>query len=293
MDYLIDLYLEYLSHIRDPKTVRQKRYWLNHLLKFGSLNLNSQNLVEFYKFLKDKGLKDNTIEQVIRDARKFILWVQKHYPDWNAFFDDETFEEIKLAKRKNLKPKEEETFTEEQLKLVLETTKDYGIFYYFTLLLAFSGLRLSEALSLKVSDFSEVSPKLWEIKVREAKFGKERIAYLILPEEYSTAWRFFLTRAKYRKGLWRYKFPSGGKVYHLTSDKVVKFYLWLSKELGFKVNAHKFRKTFTVWLLKKGLDIASVQKLLGHSTAKTTLEVYAKVHHEDLKNSLISISNKI
>jgi len=114
-DILLENYLEYLSRIRDPKTVRQKRYWLNHLLKFGSLNLNSQNLVEFYKFLKDKGLKDNTIEQVIRDARKFILWVQKHYPDWNAFFDDETFEEIKLAKRKNLKPKEEETFTEEQL----------------------------------------------------------------------------------------------------------------------------------------------------------------------------------
>ncbi len=123
MDYLIERYLEYLSHIRDPKTVRQKRYWLNHLLRFGSLNLNFQNLVEFYKSLRDKGLKDNTIEQVIRDARKFILWVQKHYPELEASFDDETFEEIKLAKRRNLKPKEEESFTEEQLQKILDGLK--------------------------------------------------------------------------------------------------------------------------------------------------------------------------
>jgi len=40
-------------------------------------------------------------------------------------------------------------------------------------------------------------------------------------------------------------------------------------------------------LLKNGLDIASVQKLLGHSTAKTTLEVYAKIHEKELKENLI------
>jgi integrase len=135
------------------------------LERFGSLDLSSQNLVKFYKFLKDKGLKNNTIEQVLRDAWKFILWVQKHYPDWNAFFDKETFEEIKLAKRKRLKQKEEETFTEDQLREVFEATKDYGIFYYFTLLLAFSGLRLSEALALHTSDFKGISDHLWEMRI--------------------------------------------------------------------------------------------------------------------------------
>jgi len=291
MDYLIDRYLEYLSHIRDPKTVRQKKYWLAHLERFGTLNLSARNLAEFFRYLKEKGLKDNTIEQILRDARKFIRWVQKHYPETEAYFDDETFEEIKLAKRKNLKPKdEEETFTDEQLKLILETAKDYGIFFYFTLLLAYSGLRLSEALALTVKDFNQLSENVWEIKVREAKFGKGRTAYLILPEEYISSWRYFITKAKYRKGLWRYKYPTGGKVYTLTSDKVVKFYLWLSEELGFKVNAHKFRKTFTVWLLKRGLDIASVQKLLGHSSAKTTLEYYAKINEEDLREQVLKIS---
>jgi len=39
-----------------PKTVRQKRYWLNYLLKIGSLNLNSQNFMGFTNALKTKGL---------------------------------------------------------------------------------------------------------------------------------------------------------------------------------------------------------------------------------------------
>jgi len=90
MDYLTDRYLEYLSHIRDPKTVRQKRYWLAHLERFGTLNLSARNLAEFFRYLKEKGLKDNTIEQILRDVRKFIRWVQKHYPEMEAYFDDET-----------------------------------------------------------------------------------------------------------------------------------------------------------------------------------------------------------
>lgn len=50
------------------------------------------------------------------------------------------------------------------------------------------------------------------------------------------------------------------------------------------VHLHRFRRTLATSILKKGMPIEQVQKLLGHSELETTL-VYAKVNDEDLKNN--------
>ncbi|MDB4724706.1 tyrosine-type recombinase/integrase [Planctomycetota bacterium] len=48
------------------------------------------------------------------------------------------------------------------------------------------------------------------------------------------------------------------------------------------VNLHSLRRTFTVRMLEAGVSPAVVQRLLGHSTARLTLEVYATVSDDDL-----------
>ncbi len=52
------------------------------------------------------------------------------------------------------------------------------------------------------------------------------------------------------------------------------------------VNIHSLRRTFTVRMLEAGASPAVVQRLLGHSTANLTLEVYAKVNTDDLSRAI-------
>ena len=282
----INDFVEYLSVMRDPKTVRQKSYNLKHLKNFGSLNLLGFRLAKFYKHLKEKGLKETSIEQILLDTRLFINWVKRNYPTLKVYFDEETYREIKRYK-KRFKGEERETFTEEELKRIFEHLKDREpIFYPFTILLAYSGLRLSEALALKKGNLIEEEGFL-RIEVKNAKYNKSRIAYLLAPKGYLSDFKDFLSKAG--EEIWSYKYKRGRKIYKLSPCKVVRFYRKLSEELGFKINAHRFRKTFTVYLLSKGVDVATVQKLLGHSTAKITLEVYAKLNEENLRKNLLKL----
>jgi integrase len=58
-------------------------------------------------------------------------------------------------------------------------------------------------------------------------------------------------------------------------------------QLGIRgVNIHSLRRTFTVRMLEAGVSPAVVQRLLGHSTANLTLELYAKVNTEDLSRAV-------
>jgi len=286
IEELIEDFAEYLSVMRDRKTVRQKVYNLKHLKEFGSLNLYGFRLAKFYKRLKEKGLKETTVEQILLDTRRFINWIRRNYPEVKVGFDDETYREIKRYK-KRFSSKDRETFTEGELKEIFQYLKGREpIFYPFTLLLAYSGLRLSEALSLKRDDIEEEG-KLLRIDVKNAKYNKSRTAYLLAPGELLEDFKNYLSKAG--EDLWSYRYKNGKRTYKLTTCKVVRFYGKLSKKLGFKINVHRFRKTFTVYLLSKGVDVATVQKLLGHSTARITLEVYAKLNEENLKKNLFRL----
>lgn len=49
------------------------------------------------------------------------------------------------------------------------------------------------------------------------------------------------------------------------------FELWLPRRLGWPIHAHQLRKTFATELYVRGEDLATIQRLLGHSDPKTTM----------------------
>jgi integrase/recombinase XerD len=125
------------------------------------------------------------------------------------------------------------------------------------------GLRLSEALHLKVTD---VDSRRMVVHVRQGKGQKDRLVPLSarLLEELRAYWR------EYRPADWL--FPGKG-ARPSCSSAVQRTCKRALRRCGFrkKVSAHTLRHSYATHLLEAGVDLGTLQRLLGHRDLKTTV----------------------
>ena len=199
-------------------------------------------------------------------------------------------------------------FTQSEVREVFKHLE--GVVKLICSLLYGSGLRLGEALNLRIKD---INFDMHQIIVREAKGDKDRITTLpksIVPElkqhlnrvylqhkldlkkdrgrtilPYALAKKYPNAGADY---FWQYAFPADkyikdkdtGLIYrhHIhesTIQKAIKLAIRKAKIL--KPGAlHTFRHSFATHLLENGYDIRTIQELLGHNSVKTTM-IYTHV----------------
>lgn len=173
-----------------------------------------------------------------------------------------------------------------------------------------SGLRLIEALRLRVKD---LALERGELIVRDGKGGKDRVT--VLPATLIAPLRGHLTRlqawfqeqrrrgepgvslpqalgAKYRDAStqwgWQYVFPStslctdphtGRPTRHHLHEKTVQRAVQLAVQkaaLSQPASCHTLRHCFATHLLEAGYDIRTVQELLGHADLNSTM-IYTHV----------------
>jgi len=173
-----------------------------------------------------------------------------------------------------------------------------------------SGLRLMEALRLRVKD---LDLQRCEITVRDGQGGKDRLT--VLPQSLVPALRLQLSRVrnlhqsdlaagwgrvvmpfalarKYpnanREWAWQWVFPqqnrwrdkaSGNQGrHHMEPSVVQKAVKQAVKEAGVtkQASCHTFRHSFATHLLERGQDIRTIQELLGHKDVNTTM-IYTDV----------------
>jgi site-specific recombinase XerD len=126
-----------------------------------------------------------------------------------------------------------------------------------------AGLRVSEAVALKVSD---IDSKRMLIRVEQGKGRKDRYAMLSPP--FLEVLRLWCRAARPKEWLFpgwlagRHQTPSS--VQHSCREA------WLRSGLRKKVSAHTLRHSFATHLLENGTDIRVIQVLLGHSRIDTT-----------------------
>jgi len=129
-----------------------------------------------------------------------------------------------------------------------------------------AGLRISEAVSLRISDI-DGSRKL--IRVEHGKGGKDRYAMLspCLLEVLRAYARLLRLRPS---DPWL--FPSWRPHLHLTAGAVQTACreAWRRSGLAKRVTAHSLRHAFATHLLESGVDTRVIQALLGHSRIDTT-----------------------
>ena len=138
------------------------------------------------------------------------------------------------------------------------------------------GLRLSEVRCLKVTD---IDSRRMMIRVEQGKGNKDRYTVLSekLLEELRAYWRMF------RPKTWL--FP-GRRNEPIGETSIQKAFVEAKRKAGIKKHGgiHMLRHSFGTHLLEAGVDVRTIQTLLGHNHIQTTMR-YMQVSQKRLSRT--------
>lgn len=143
----------------------------------------------------------------------------------------------------------------------------------FIIILWGAGLRIGEALSIKVDDLKN------DYLIILGKGKKERLIPL-LPQVQKALSLWIVERSKIKNIQTKKLFTNlNGK--KITPRYFQKFFSNLRNELALDINftPHSLRHSFATHLLKNGVDLRTLQLMLGHSSLSTT-QHYLKVSNK-------------
>jgi len=207
----------------------------------------SPSTIKFYKkqlkrFLTQKQFPENpTYRQMIyRSVNKVISWGLEN----NYKTDQVKFSTKEVSGRTR-------TFSDKELHIILNEFRDVG-FQRFIRFMYYTGIRIGEACNLKEANLKKgmVTGKTGNRQIKITLQAKK-----VLEEQYADG------------GLWTYTVDSAEARFR--NNRI---------RLDLKdVRVQDIRRTFGYNLLKKGLDILKLSKLLGHKNVTTTVKHYAPI----------------
>ena len=136
-----------------------------------------------------------------------------------------------------------------------------------------AGLRRSELLNLQTKD---IDTKRNLLIVRGGKGNKDRqtIISTNLIEELRAYY------VQHNPSIWLFE-GSYGKKYSATSIAKILTRAAVKAKINKNVSPHMLRHSFATHLLEQGISLRHIQKLLGHSSSKTT-EIYTQVSMQEM-----------
>ena len=139
-----------------------------------------------------------------------------------------------------------------------------------------SGLRISEAVSLKTGDIDD---DMMNIHIRQGKGKKDRVTLL----SKTAAELILVYKKEYVPACWL--FPGQIPSRHISSRSVEAVFrrALLKAKIEKPATVHTLRHSFATHLLENGTDIRYIQQLLGHKNLSTT-QIYTHVSSWKLKN---------
>ena len=279
------------------RTEKTYVHWVNRFLKFNvnrkTGTLDDQSVIAYISYLAvDKGVSAATQALALNAISfyfKSVLIIE--LGDLSAF--------VKARKRHKLPV----VLTPEEVMSMLKEFS--GVQLLLVSLLYGGGLRLMEAVRLRVQD---VDFGYQQIIIRNAKGNKERI--VPLPVKIADSMRQQIADMKrqheadiqdgfgsvympaelvkkYGKSdkqwVWQYVFPSSKlsldpktqviRRHHLHESTLQKAVRNTARKVNIakRVTCHTFRHSFATHNLERGMDIRTLQQLLGHSDVSTTM----------------------
>lgn len=267
MDKLCD-FVQFLSDTRKSKNtingykldVQQYLKWFEDSYGMACKELYRQNVLEYIGYVKAvKTLNAKTINHKLSSLAKYNEYLIQLGIQNDIVINkgDMIKVQAEYASPTNVTELEVKQF----LQSVLETKNKRN--YAIVVLLAYTGLRISEALDIKTNDFNL---QTGECIIRNGKGEKQRT--VILNAKVSNALRDYLKeRNKYSSAADSpYLFVSK-KNENLNRTVVNRIF----QKISSKITPHQLRHFFCTNAIEKGLSIHEVANQAGHSNINTTL----------------------
>lgn len=182
---------------------------------------------------------------------------------------------VKDAKYAEMEP---EIYDEKELEPFFKACNPFQLAVFKTLLM--SGLRKQELESLTWDDVSLVAGTL----TVSPKPGFSRKDWEQRSIEVPTT-LLDLIKALPRKSQWVFANGAGNRCTHMWDDANA-----IGKLAGVRdAYPHKFRATYATKLLQSGVDLKTVQKLLGHKNLESTMWYLAKAQSAEVRAKLNTI----
>lgn len=219
---------------------------------------------------RDGGVADATVEKLFRGWRAFFNWMEDR-----GYLPSNPVADIRLKSEKRVI----ETFSKAQIKALLATPNRNTFTgyrdYVLMLLLLDTGVRISEAAGVKLSDIR------WGdgvIKVY-GKGGKERLVPMQTTLEQHLR-EYEMIRGKLQHD---YLFANiDNNPYQVRGmQQSIADYGKIARIKGVRVSPHTFRHTFAKYYIMNGGDVFSLQKILGHTTLDI-VRVYVNLFSTDV-----------
>ncbi len=258
-----------------PSTVMRNPYLINTLARhFGGKYLHEIKELDIETYKKgrlESGVKHATINRELSLLRSILSKAKT----WGIIKGE--LPRIHLFKIDNARVRYlEELEARELVQACQEPLKS------IVLVALNTGLRRSGILNLKWQDISFTERF---ITVRETKSKKNR--HIPMNQQ-----SFDVLHAIFRQTPGDYAFPGEKPGSHLSESYVTHQFGRTAKKAGIKdFHFHDLRHTFASWLVMSGIDLTTVQQLLGHQTYQMTLK-YAHLSPEHRQAAVDILARK-
>lgn len=269
-DYVIE------NSDRSQSTKENMRGTLKKLKKYRNelyfRDINFAFLRSFEQRLRDEGLKVNTIGKHLRITRTLV---NEAINEGHMQLNDYPFRKFKIKRetKEHIFLSPEEFYRMERLQLPSKQKRLEKILDAF-LFCCYTGLRFSDFVSLKTDELITLDGKTWISKYMLKTSLKVNIPV------------FLLFNGKALELIQRY-----GSVENMTSigcnADVNRKVRQLASMAGIKKNItfHTSRHTCATMLIYKRVPITTVQKILGHTSVRTT-QIYSEIIPETMIKDL-------
>jgi integron integrase len=282
------------------RTEKSYLYWIKSYIRFHKnrhpIDMGKDEIIQYLDFLaSDRNVTANT-QRIALNALMFLYSKILEQPVTNLGF--------KLASKPRYLPT---VLSAKEALLIIE--KLTGVHQLVVKMMYGSGLRVSEALGMRVQD---IDFEKNSVTVRAGKGNKDRVT--LLSQRLKTDLLVQIEKAidiqkmdnidglgpsmpdalgrkypsAFRQPGWMHIFPSVSLCNHPINGRLCRHHLHATvirkalkrarEATGIhkRVSCHTFRHSFATHLLEAGTDIRTVQELLGHTDLKTT-QIYTHI----------------
>jgi integrase/recombinase XerD len=241
--------------------------------------LHRENVQEYISFLKTvKNAKPKTINTKLNALVKFNEFLVETNVQRDMVLTKKDYMKVQQQYASLTKVKLEDVEKFRQLVLDIGNKRNYAL----VTLLAFAGLRISEALNLKMQDFNLVSR---EITVRSGKGDKFRVVFM--NDKVKAALQSWLKERK-EKGIDHDFLFVSNRNKPLNRTTINKLFKEYSEFIGKEITPHDLRHFFCSHAISRGLSVHEVANQAGHSNIHTTL-----LYTNPTKDELIQKMNQL